>query len=230
VIDAEKEYEGHYAAAQEYMTALRAAVGPTFPIGLTSFPYVDYHPKLPYSVFLGPGGAQANLPQIYWKEIGGTVDAVSAHTLAHNRIYGTAIAPLGQSYDNVSPDDIARFRAIWTSYGAGGMSWWSWQSTPAKAWTALAQPLQTLPLPPPDPGWPALEKGNKGDEVIWLQEHLESFDPSVTPTGTFDSATDAALRNLQTAHGIEVTGVTDALTWQQVLALPLVVPDWTQTG
>ncbi len=61
-----------------------------YPIGLTSFPYVDYHPRLPYSVFLGPGGAQANLPQVYWKDIGGTVDAVSGHTLAHNRIYGVA--------------------------------------------------------------------------------------------------------------------------------------------
>src|SRR3954470_20619046 len=82
VIDAESQYEGKYAAAQQYMAALRAAVGPAYPIGLTSFPYVDYHPRLPYSVFLAPGGAQANLPQVYWKDIGGTVDAVSARTLA----------------------------------------------------------------------------------------------------------------------------------------------------
>ena len=26
--------------------------------------------------------------------------------------------------------------------------------------------------PLPDPGWPALDKGSKGDEVVWLQEHL----------------------------------------------------------
>ena len=90
VIDAESQYEGKYAAAQQYVAALRAAVGPAYPIGLTSFPYVDYHPRLPYSVFLGPGGAQANLPQVYWKDIGGTVDAVSARTLANNRIYGDA--------------------------------------------------------------------------------------------------------------------------------------------
>src|ERR671935_1521118 len=50
VIDAEKEYEGQYAAAQDYLRVLRQAVGPTYPIGLTSFPYVDYHPGLPYSV------------------------------------------------------------------------------------------------------------------------------------------------------------------------------------
>ena len=104
------------------MAALRATVGPAYPIGLTSFPYVDYHPRLPYSVFLGPGGAQANLPQVYWKDIGGTVDAVSGHTLAHNRIYGVAIAPLGQTYQDPPPEDIARFRSLWAAYGSAGLS------------------------------------------------------------------------------------------------------------
>jgi peptidoglycan hydrolase-like protein with peptidoglycan-binding domain len=227
VIDAETEYEGRYAAAQQYITALRAAIGPTYPLGLTSFPYVDYHPRLPYSVFLGPNGAQANLPQVYWKTIGGTVDAVSAHTLAHNRIYGTAIAPLGQSYSSPPPEDVARFRAIWAGYGSGGLSWWSWQSTGEPAWAAIATPV--APIPFSDPGWPALEKGNKGDEVVWLQEHLRSFDPAVAVTSTFDAATDLALRNLQTARGLPVTGVTDALTWQAVLALALQPMDWTAT-
>ena len=111
VIDAETRYEGKYAQAQQYMSALRGAVGPTYPLGLTSFPYVDYHPKLPYSVFLGPGGAQANLPQVYWRDIGATVDAASGHTLAHNRIYGVAIAPLGQTYQNPPPEELARFRS-----------------------------------------------------------------------------------------------------------------------
>src|SRR3954452_13826313 len=69
VIDAESSYEGRYAQAQVYMAALRAAIGPAYPVGLTSFPYVDYHPRLPYSVFLAPGAAQANLPQVYWKAI-----------------------------------------------------------------------------------------------------------------------------------------------------------------
>src|SRR3954451_5141365 len=42
VVDAETKYEGRYAQAQRFMAALRAAVGPGYPIGLTSFPYVDY--------------------------------------------------------------------------------------------------------------------------------------------------------------------------------------------
>ena len=137
VIDAESRYEGRYAQAQQYVAALRAAVGPAYPIGLTSFPYVDYHPGLPYSVFLAPGAAQVNLPQVYWKDIGGSVDAVSARTWAHNRIFGVPIAPLGQTYQSPAPEEIQRFRQVWAAYGAGGLSWWSWQATGASTWAAL---------------------------------------------------------------------------------------------
>jgi putative peptidoglycan binding protein len=225
VIDAEKEYEGRYAQAQQYLFALRTQIGPAYPVGLTSFPYVDYHPGLPYSVFLGPGGAQANLPQVYWKTIGGTVDAVSAHTLAANRIYGVPIAPLGQSYDSPPPADIQRFAGIWAAYGSGGLSYWSWQSTGQPAWDAIATPNPPVTLP--DPGWPALDKGSKGDQVVWLQQHLQSVDPGVSVTASFDSATDTAVRNLQATHGLPVTGATDAATWQAVLALPLQPVDWS---
>jgi len=221
VIDAEGAYSGKYAQAAEYMGALRAAVGPAYPIGFTSFPYVDYHARIPYSVFLGPGGANANLPQVYWKDIGGTVDAVSARTLAHNRIYGVPIAPIGQTYGNVPPADIVRFRQLWAAYGSAGLSWWSWQATGVSGWAALTTPVGPPALPPADPGWPALARGNKGDQVLWLQQHLASAHPEVARTSTFDAATDTALRAFQAARGLPVTGTTDALTWQAVLGLPV---------
>jgi len=226
VIDAESQYKGKYAAAQQYIAALRATVGPAYPIGLTSFPYVDYHATLPYSVFLAPGAAQANLPQVYWKDIGGTVDAVSGRTLAQNRIYGTAIAPLGQTYGSTPPEDIARFRALWAAYGSAGLSWWSWQHTTEPGWAALAAPVAPLALPPADPGWPALARGRKGDQVVRLQQHLKSFDPALTVNANFDAATDQALRNFQSARGLAVTGTTDALTWQALLGLALQPVDW----
>jgi hypothetical protein len=228
VIDAETQYEGRYAAAQTYMTALRAAVGPSYPIGLTSFPYVDYHPNLPYSVFLGPGGAQVNVPQVYWKDIGASVDAVSAHTLAHNRIYQQPIAPLGQAYGGVPAADLRRFRQVWSAYGSTGLSWWSWQASTNATWSVLDEP-PPAPAAVPDPGWPALGKGAKGDEVLWLQEHLTATYPTVKATGKFDAATIAAVQALQTAGGIPVTGVTDSATWTAALALPLTPVDWTAT-
>jgi hypothetical protein len=226
VIDAETAYEGRYAAAQRYMTALRAAVGRDYPLGFTSFPYVDYHPRLPYSVFLGPGGAQANLPQVYWKAIGGSVDAVSAKTVANNRIYGTPIAPLGQSYDAPSDADLRRFRAIWAGYGAAGLSWWSWQASSDATWSVLSEP-PPAPVVLPDPGWPALNKGSSGDQVIWMQQHLASADPSVALDGKFTAATEAALRAFQAARGLPPTGETDAATWQALLTVPLRPVDWT---
>jgi hypothetical protein len=226
VIDAESAYQGRYAQAQQYIGALRAAVGPAYPLGLTSFPYVDYHPRLPYSVFLAPGAAQANLPQVYWKAIGGTVDAVSARTWAHNRIYGVPVAPLGQTYQAPGPDEIQRFRQVWASYGAGGLSWWSWQATGASTWATLAAP-PPAPVPLPDPGWPALARGSKGDQVIWLQQHLASFSPGTPIDGALGTSTAQALAGFQAARGLPATGETDPATWQAVLALPLTPVDWT---
>jgi hypothetical protein len=229
IIDAETAYEGRYAAAQRYLTTLRTTIGPDFPLGLTSFPYVDYHPRLPYSVFLGPGGAQANLPQVYWKDIGGSVDAVSARTVAHNRIYRTPLAPLGQAFSGPAPVDLQRFRAIWAGYGVAGLSWWSWQSASDATWVALTQ----VPPPPvalPDPGWPVLRLGKSGDQVIWMQQHLVSADPSVVVDGKFTATTDAALRTFQIARGLPPSGETDAATWEALLALPLRPVDWTAAG
>src|SRR4029077_19768772 len=79
VIDAEGEYEriaDKYQNAETYLTAIHSdpQVGPNYPLGLSSFPYVDSHPGFPFSTFLGPGGAQFNLPQVYWHSIGDTVD------------------------------------------------------------------------------------------------------------------------------------------------------------
>jgi Putative peptidoglycan binding domain len=229
VIDAESRYQGRYAGAQKYLAALRAAVGADFPIGLTSFPYVDYHANLPYSVFLGPGGAQVNLPQVYWKDIGGTVDAVSAHTLAHNRIYGAPIAPLGQTYQSPSATDLRRFRQVWAAYGSRGLSWWSWQASSDETWSVLGEAAPE-PDAVPDPGWPPLGKGAKGDEVLWLQQHLSTTYPTVTPTATFDEATVQAITSLQTARGLPVTGTTDTATWTAALALPFRAVDWTATA
>ena len=96
VIDAESQYEGKYTSARKYVRSLRARIGADYPLGLAGFPYVHYHPAFPYSVFLGPGGAQFNLPQMYWRAIGTTVSRVYSTTYLYNRVYGRPIHPLGQ--------------------------------------------------------------------------------------------------------------------------------------
>jgi peptidoglycan hydrolase-like protein with peptidoglycan-binding domain len=230
VIDAEAQYEGHYAAAQTYLTDLRAAIGPNYPLGLASFPYVSYHPSFPYSVFLGPNGAQYNAPQMYWKDIGVSVDTVYANTYIANRIYGRAIFPLGQTYGGVGAGEILRFREEAIDYGATGFSFWDWQETNENGWGALAAPLAPLTSVTPNTTLPELSQGRRSDQVLWMQEHLAAAIPAQATTGIFDASTAANLRAFQSAHSIAPSGVTDAPTWAALLALPTVSVSWTGGG
>ena len=231
VIDAEGAYEGRYAQAQRYMAKLRELVGPDYPIGLTSFPYVDYHPGLPYSVFLAPGAASFNLPQVYWKTIGDAVDDSLAHTYEWNAPYGTRIYPLGQTYDHPPARDVRRFRQLSGGYGARGVSWWVWQYATDSDWTAVGATLDPpAPANVPDP--PLLHAGSggkvgsRGDLVVWAQQHLAGAGESVAIDGAFGPGTASAVRDFQTGSGLPVTGQLDAATWPVLLrATPLAV-DW----
>jgi hypothetical protein len=230
VIDAEGEYEGHYAAAQTYINDLRAKIGPAYPLALASFPYVNYHPSMPYSVFLGPNGAQYNAPQMYWKDIGVSVDTVYANTYINNRIYNRPIFPLGQTYGGVSASDVLRFREEAVDYGATGFSFWDWQETPASGWSALTAPLAPLTSVAPNTGFPALSKSSKGDQVLWLQELLASAIPSQEVTGLFGAQTQENLKAFQTSRGLTANGVAEAPTWAALLTLPPVAVNWTGGG
>ncbi len=230
VIDAESEYEGRYAQAQQYVQALRKGVGAAYPVGLASFPYVDYHPAFPYSVFLGPGGAQYNLPQMYWQDIGTSVDAVYAHTWPLNRVYGAPIYPLGQIYNSPPVSALLRFRQDAAAYGAGGESWWDWQEASSAGWGAVGSPIQPLPPPSPAPGYPRLSNGSQGDLVVWAQEHLVAAGATIATDGSFGSRTTAAVKAFQTAHAIPATGVIDATTWPALLTLKAAAHDWATAG
>jgi Putative peptidoglycan binding domain len=230
VIDAEAEYEGHYAQAQQYVQALRARVGAAYPIALSSFPYVDYHPGFPYSVFLGPGGAQADLPQMYWKAIGTSVDQVFAHTWALNRVYGAPIYPVGQTYQSPSAAELTRFRALTPAYGAAGLSWWDWQETSQTGWAALAAPVAQPPRPAAADAWPTLAQGSGGDLVVWAQEHLNGAGSSVTVDGSFGPATRQAVVHFQAGAGLSQTGRIDAATWPALLRSPAVRARWAASG
>jgi len=219
VIDAESQYEGNYWAAQTYIQDLRAAIGANYPVGLTSFAYTNVHPSEPYSVFLGPGGAQYDLPQVYWQDIGTTPDDALADTFIENRIYGRPIVPVGQSYDNVPASAITRFRQLAEAYGDVGFSFYSWQATNSAGWTALEAPFTpgtgiTLPT-----AWPDLGLGAHGDQVIWMQEHLAAAERGTPTAGDFNSLTESNLIAFQNAQGLSPSGVTDAETWTALLAL-----------
>ncbi len=228
VIDAESQYEGRYSAAQTYIETLRAKIGATYPLGLASFPYVNYHESFPYSVFLGSNGAQFNVPQMYWKDIGTTVAGVYADTFEQNLVYGRPICPLGQTFENPSATELVAFRSDAVPYSGCPTSFWDWQETTATGWAALAAPLEAdVAIPQPEATSPLLSEGSKGDQVLWLQEHLAGAIPTQEITGVFDAATKTNLEAFQTSHGLPATGETDATTWADVLALTPVAVDWT---
>jgi hypothetical protein len=227
VIDAESHYEGRYAAAQKYMRRLRARVGEEYPLGLSSFPYVDYHPGLPYSVFLGPGNAQVNLPQIYWKAIGGGVDAVVEHTYLTNLPYESAIAPIGQLYQDPPVRQIKRFRKLVAAAGAPGVSWWVWQHANNREWNAVTAGVGE-PLEPLVPELVTLTSKSRGDLVVWAQMHLNGAGRRVRVTGRMNRATRRAVEDVQLDSGLPVTGVVDTATWQVLLAYEPVAVDWVR--
>jgi peptidoglycan hydrolase-like protein with peptidoglycan-binding domain len=230
VIDAESQYETRYPAAQTYITRLRKLVGPRYPVGLAGFPYVDYHLSFPYSVFLGPGGAQYNLPQMYWADIGTTVPFVFAHTYEYNEIYRRPIFPLGQLWGRLSAASIEQFNLYARDYGATGVSWWDWQSAPLSYFRDITR------LPPQLVGHsvnrtPAsIFRGNKGDLVIWAQEHLYGAGFHIALDGQFGPRTRSAVRSFQRRHRLAATGVVNGLTWDALDRVTPVNVRWTRSG
>jgi len=217
VIDAESEYEGKYYSAQRYISRLRQLIGLSFPVALAGFPYVDYHPSFPYSVFLGRYGAQYNVPQMYWFDIGTSVPGVYAHTFVYNRVYQRPIEPLGQVYNAPPPWQIRQFRQFVKVYGSTGVSWWDWQEARAVAWRALSTWVPGLAYTTAVQGLPTLSKGSAGDLVVWAQEHLITAGDIVAVDGGFGAKTLAAVEAFQLQHGLTRDGVIGSQTWAALL-------------
>ena len=231
IIDAESDYEGRYAAADTYVRSLRRRVGGGFPLALSSFPYVDYHPAFPYSVFLGPGGADANLPQLYWYAIGDPVAAAFRHTYAFNNPYDRRIFPVGQTWMNPPRGQILDFRRLAAGYGSSGVSWWSWQETKRRMWPRLSGRLRgTPPGPRPRHEFAVVEAGSRGDLVVWAQELLRGARLHVPVSGRFGAKTKRAVRALQRRHDLEVTGAVDGATWRVLLGREPEAVAWSRRG
>ena len=63
-----------------------------------------------------------------------------------------------------------------------------------------------------------------------MQEHLAAAIPAQATSGVFDATTAANLQSYQQAHGLPVSGQTDAATWQSLLALTPVTVNWSTTS
>ncbi len=217
VIDAETEYEGNYSGADRYVRKLRKLVGPNFRLSLSTFPYAHFHPGFPYSVFLGPGAATINLPQVYWKTIGDSVKESIGITWTYNRMYKRGIYPVGQTYLGPPLKDLTRFQRFTASYGSAP-SWWSWQETSAREWSTLGKrKVGPYPKYRPVRTHPTTERGARGDHVVWMQQHLVGAGFEVPITGIFGKQTRRAVRQFQESVGLAVDGKAGNRTWKRLL-------------
>jgi hypothetical protein len=229
IIDAESEYEGKYISAQRYITRLRQLIGASYPVALAGFPYIDYHPGFPYSVFLGPGGAQYNAPQMYWMDIGTSVNSVFAHTYAYNRVYEREIDPLGQ-VGSPPMGQIIRFRQLSRTYAAPGVSWWVWQQAGNESWKAISIGAGNLVGVAGTASTPVLGLHSTGDLVVWLQEHLVSVGYATAVDGDFGPLTQTAVEQFQSVRGLTVDGIVGPATWAALLRYAPAAVTWTHAG
>lgn len=226
LIDAEAEYQGKYVAAQTYIQRLRRLIGTRFPVALAGFPWIDYHPSFPYSVFLGPGGAQDDVPQMYWRDIGVSPGEVYAHTYSWNELYQRPIFPLGQLYGSPPPAQVLRFRQLSRVYGSPGVSWFDWQDAGSRQFEAMSRRVGALHDYAPYTTPPTLAEHAAGDVVVWAQEHLASAGERVQIDGSFGPQMLAAVESFQSAHGLTVSGELDPPTWAALLRYRPVAVRW----
>ena len=224
VVDAEEQYDGLYGAAQLFVHALRAQLGAQFPIGLAGQAEVLQHPTFPYSVFLGPGAFNFDLPQVYWLDFAQSVPAAYATTIAENSIYGRPISPVGQLYGNVAPVELEQFRALAGAYRFTGMSFFDLASAQPDELAALAAPLARLAARALVPA--TVRAGADGDDVVWAQELLNAAGARL-PVGGFLGAQSArAIATFQTRHRLPATGALGPATWKALLRLKAREPSW----
>lgn len=87
-------------------------------------------------------------------------------------------------------------------------------------------PPARLAAPPARPaavlaGLPVLKPGDRDTHEPWMVRRVQgligALGPDCKVTGTFDAATEAALKGFQQNHGIPQTGTTDPATWAMLL-------------
>ena len=223
-VDAEEQYDGLYGAAQLFVHTLRSDLGAAFPIGLAGQAEVSEHPKFPYSVFLGPGAFNVDMPQMYWLELGVSVEAAYRVAIAQNAIYGRPIAPVGQLYNSPATAEVTRFRQLAGAYGAPGESFFDLDR-------ALPEQLASLATPVPRLARRAvlaatLRPSADGDQVVWAQELLNAAGARLPVGGYFGAQTARAVGAFQGKHRLRVSGVIDAATWKALLRLRARQPSW----
>jgi Putative peptidoglycan binding domain len=225
VVDAEQHYDGRYGAAQSFVRALRRKLGTAFPIGLAGEALIALHPRFPYSVFLGPGGFDLDMPQVYWRQFGlSPADALAA-TIGPNQLYGRPIAPVGQLFGAPAASELAGFLSGARVYaGDRGASLFDLEEAqPAELAAVLAAPMPMLAR---RATLPTVRPGADGDQIVWAQEHLNGAGAHLPVGGFYGAQTARAVARFQSRRHLPADGVLGPATWRALLRVRPRVPSW----
>ncbi len=226
VVDAEGQYDSRYGAAQAFVRALRSALGRSFPIALAGQAETFEHPKFPYSVFLGPGAFQLDMPQIYWRDLGLTVPRAYSVVIGQNALYGRPIVPVGQLYGGVGAPEVGQFATYAVQYGLGGASFFDLDSAEAAQLAAVVP--RAVPHVRRIAHASTIRPGADGDAVLWAQELLDGAGARLPIGGFFGAQTGRAVTRFQARHRLRRSGVLDAATWRALLRVRPHVPSWAK--
>ncbi len=127
VIDAEHEYEGREGRNKALELGIEATrvIGNQVPLGYTTFALPQYHDTFPYREF--SSFCSVCLPQVYWGLMNLSLDEVFAMCLRGLEKFKLPIAPVGQSYGEVTPGEIIRFSKLAKANNLEGISYYDWQ-------------------------------------------------------------------------------------------------------
>jgi len=158
VIDAEAEYKqpGKAAAANQFMTQLRAAL-PTLPFALSSYRFPSYHPQLPWREFLSR--CDFNMPQVYWEKAHNAGDQLTRSVQEFQAMTPfRPIIPTGAAYQehgwqpNVS--EVLEFLNTSQTLNLSAANFWEWSDARSGimpgVWEAIRDYQWGAPLPPKD--------------------------------------------------------------------------------
>ncbi|HVL29048.1 MAG TPA: hypothetical protein VM390_12920 [Acidimicrobiales bacterium] len=134
-------------SARSYGAALRAGVGPDYPLIATVPRPSKERASFPYDAVVADYDAIA--PMVYWLNRQPDTDVAGAlRDLAH---FGKPVYPIGQAYDGFPeggrrgvppPEELHRFITTAAKHGAAGISFWSWQAANQPAWDAIREAVE----------------------------------------------------------------------------------------
>lgn len=137
IIDAEAEYESQAGKdkALSLFRSLSVSSVNGITLGYSSYAFTDLHTLFPYGVF--SSFCNVALPQVYWGEFRMLPDMALNKSLQTYQQYNLPVAPVGQSYGSVTPDEILAFGKKAGDLGLPGISSWSWQHATNEMMSAI---------------------------------------------------------------------------------------------